>query len=54
MTDLCSYLSEQVGVLVIDGVAAATKTGESLVALRLATSTRSEYSAPHQSDTLGS
>jgi len=46
MADLCSYISEQVGVPVVDGVAAATKTVESLVALGLATSTRSEYAAP--------
>ena len=46
MADLCGYLSERVGVPVIDGVAAATKTVETLVALGLATSTRSEYSAP--------
>ena len=36
----------QVGVPVVDGVAAATRTVESLVALGLATSTRSEYAAP--------
>ncbi len=46
MADLCSYLSAQVGVPVVDGVAAATKTVESLVALGLSTSTRSEYAAP--------
>ena len=46
MADLCAYLSEQVGVPVVDGVAAATKTVESLVALGLRTSTRSEYAAP--------
>src|SRR6478609_5679105 len=46
MADLCAYLSEQVGVPVVDGVAAATKTVESLVALGLQTSTRSEYAAP--------
>ena len=46
MADLCKYLGERVGVPVIDGVAAATKTVESLVALGLVTSTRSEYSAP--------
>src|SRR6476620_7415307 len=46
MADLCSYLSAQVGVPVVDGVAAATRTVESLVALGLSTSTRSEYAAP--------
>jgi len=46
MADLCSYLSAEVGVPVVDGVAAATRTVESLVALGLSTSTRSEYAAP--------
>ncbi len=46
MADLCAYLSEQVGVPVVDGVAAATKTVESLVTLGLSTSKRSEYAAP--------
>jgi len=46
MADLCGHVSDQVGVPVVDGVAAATKTVESLVALGLATSTRSEYGAP--------
>lgn len=46
MADLCQYLAEHTGVPVIDGVAAATKTVESLIALGLTTSTRSEYAAP--------
>jgi allantoin racemase len=46
MANLCRYLSNLVGVPVVDGVAAATKTVESLVALGLTTSTRSEYAPP--------
>jgi allantoin racemase len=46
MADLCRFIADQVGVPVVDGVAAATKTVESLVAQGLATSTRSEYAAP--------
>ena len=46
MADLCRYITDQVGVPVVDGVAAATRTVESLVAMGLATSTRSEYAAP--------
>ncbi len=46
MADLCRYVTEQVGVPVVDGVAAATKTVEGLVAQGLWTSTRSEYAAP--------
>lgn len=46
MADLCRFVAEQVGVPVVDGVAAATKTVESLVGLGLRTSTRSEYAAP--------
>jgi len=46
MADLCRHIGERVGVPVVDGVAAATKTVESLVALGLVTSTRSEYAGP--------
>jgi allantoin racemase len=46
MADLCRFITEQVGVPVVDGVAAATRTVESLVAQGLTTSTRSEYAAP--------
>lgn len=53
MADLCRYITEQVGVPVVDGVAAATKTIESLVAQRLTTSTRSEYAAPPAKDYVG-
>jgi len=53
MADLCLRISEQVGVPVVDGVAAATKTVESLVTLGLATSTRSEYAAPPAKNYVG-
>jgi allantoin racemase len=46
MADLCARISTAVGVPVVDGVAAATKIVESLVALGLVTSTRSEFAAP--------
>ena len=53
MADLCRYITDQVGVPVVDGVAAATKTVESLVAQGLTTSTRSEYAAPPAKDYVG-
>lgn len=46
MTDLCDYLSQTLGVPVIDGVAAGTQLVESLVALGLRTSKRGELAAP--------
>jgi allantoin racemase len=46
MADLCAHITAQVGVPVVDGVAAATRTVESLVALGLRTSTRTEYARP--------
>jgi allantoin racemase len=46
MTDLTASLSGEFGIPVIDGVAAAVKTVESLVALGLQTSKRGEYAAP--------
>ena len=46
MADLCRNLSENIGVPVLDGVAAATKAVESLVTLGLTTSRRSEYAPP--------
>jgi allantoin racemase len=46
MTDLCSYISAEVGVPVIDGVSAATKLVESLVALGYTTSRRDEFARP--------
>lgn len=53
MADLCRFITEQVGVPVVDGVAAATKTVEALVAQGLATSTRSEYATPPAKDYVG-
>jgi allantoin racemase len=46
MTGLAAALSDELGLPVIDGVAAAVKTVESLVALGLATSKRGEYAPP--------
>jgi len=46
MADLCGRIGAAIGVPVVDGVAAATKTVEGLVALGLATSKRLEYAAP--------
>lgn len=46
MADFCHDVSEQVGVPVIDGVAAAVTMVEGLVRMGLKTSTRSEYAAP--------
>lgn len=46
MADLCSRLSSELGVPVIDGVSAAVKFAESLVALGLGTSKHGDYAAP--------
>lgn len=46
MADFCAGISQVTGVPVIDGVGAATRFAESLVALGLRTSTRGEYAAP--------
>ncbi|TQS42660.1 aspartate/glutamate racemase family protein [Cryptosporangium phraense] len=46
MAELCARISASIGVPVVDGVAAATKMVESLVALGLRTSTRLEYAPP--------
>ncbi|EJN08985.1 aspartate/glutamate racemase family protein [Herbaspirillum sp. YR522] len=46
MADLCSAISRDIGVPVIDGVTAAVKLAESLVALGLATSKRGELAPP--------
>lgn len=46
MADLCAELSRELGVPVVDGVAAATRLAESLVALGLTTSRRGEYGRP--------
>lgn len=46
MADLCAAVSAELGVPVIDGVAAATVMVESLIRLGLSTSTRGEYAPP--------
>ncbi|GAA4176939.1 aspartate/glutamate racemase family protein [Gryllotalpicola koreensis] len=46
MADFCAEVSAELGVPVIDGVAAATRLVESLVALGLSTSRRGEYAKP--------
>ncbi len=46
MADLCTRLQRELGVPVIDGVAAAVKLAESLVVLGLTTSKRGDYAAP--------
>ncbi|MCU1644843.1 MAG: Asp/Glu racemase [Nocardia sp.] len=46
MADLCEYLTREVGVPVIDGVAAATLTVQSLVTMGLRKSGRGEYATP--------
>lgn len=46
MTDLCEHIGGLLGVPVIDGVAAATRLVESLVALKLSTSKRGELAHP--------
>lgn len=46
MADLCAAVTAELGVPVIDGVAAATVLVQSLVTLGLRTSTRDEYAPP--------
>ncbi|KZM75176.1 aspartate/glutamate racemase family protein [Nocardia terpenica] len=46
MADLCHELSDEIGVPVIDGVAAATVTVQSLVTLGLRKSGRGEFASP--------
>lgn len=46
MADLCAHISAEIGVPVVDGVAAAVKAVESLVALGLRTGDRGEFAAP--------
>ncbi len=46
MADLCERLSKELGVPVIDGVAAAVVVAEGLVRLGLRTSKRGDYAAP--------
>jgi len=53
MADLCDEISQTLGVPVVDGVAAATRLVETLVALRLSTSKRGELAAPPPKPMLG-
>ena len=46
MADLAEELSPEFGLPVIDGVAAAVKQAEALVALELSTSKQGAYAAP--------
>lgn len=46
MADLCASLSADLGVPVVDGVAAATLTVQSLVTMGLGTSKRGEFATP--------
>lgn len=46
MADMCTAISAELGVPVIDGVTAATLTVQSLVTLGLRTSKRGEFAAP--------
>ncbi len=46
MADLCLRLQQALGVPVIDGVAAAVKLAESLVAMKLGTSKQGDYASP--------
>lgn len=46
MADLCEFLTAEVGVPVVDGVAAATLTVQSLVTMKLRKSGRGEFAAP--------
>ncbi|WP_062986688.1 aspartate/glutamate racemase family protein [Nocardia anaemiae] len=46
MADLCDHIRDQIGVPVIDGVAAATLTVQSLITLGLRKSGRGEFATP--------
>jgi allantoin racemase len=50
MADMCAPISAELGVPVVDGVAAATLTVQSLVAMRLGTSTHGEFAPPPEKD----
>jgi allantoin racemase len=53
MASLCATLQQRLGVPVIDGVAAAVKLVEALVALRLQTSKQGDYATPLPKEYLG-
>jgi allantoin racemase len=46
MADLCTELTQQLGVPVIDGVTAAVKLAEALAVLRIRTSKQGDYALP--------
>ena len=46
MADLCEHISSEIGVPVVDGVAAATLIVQSLVTMGLRTGKRNEYATP--------
>jgi len=46
MADLCAQISAEIGVPVVDGVAAATLTVQSMVTMGLATGKRGEFAPP--------
>jgi len=53
MTDLCDEISQATGAPVVDGVAAAVKIAEMLVALGLRTSKRGDFATPPPKPYLG-
>jgi allantoin racemase len=46
MADLCRAIEDAIGAPVVEGVTAAVKWAEALVALRLSTAKRGEYARP--------
>jgi len=50
MADMCSEISAELGVPIVDGVSAATLTVRSLVTMGLRTSVRGEYAPPLAKD----
>ncbi|MEV6280805.1 aspartate/glutamate racemase family protein [Nocardia sp. NPDC051832] len=53
MADLCAEIADEIGVPVIDGVAAATLTVQALVTLGLRKSGRGEFAAPRRKSYAG-
>jgi allantoin racemase len=53
MADLCARLQRELGVPVLDGVAAAVTTAEQLVRLGLTTSARGEFAPPPAKEHVG-
>ena len=46
MAEMCQHIADEIGVPVVDGVAAATLTVQSLVTMGLRTGKRGEYATP--------